>query len=142
MLDSATVVSVESGVLRINMLGGDGQAGNGAGELRRAARALQEVLGVDWTIRFESAGAGLPVVGALHGERPVGRRVRARRVAAKRARSRPRHRPTSNRRTEIPEDYGEPPDPSAAPAVVRDPEEIAIALLSSELGARRLDPPA
>ena len=32
--------------------------------------------------------------------------------------------------------------PSAAPAVVRDPEEIAIALLSSELGARRLDPPA
>jgi hypothetical protein len=41
---------------------------------------------------------------------------------------------------DIPEDYGEPVDPSVPPPVVRDPEEAAIELLTAELGVKRLDP--
>ena len=40
---------------------------------------------------------------------------------------------------EIPDDYGDELDP-ALRAAVRDPEEMAIELLTSQLGARRLDP--
>ena len=144
ILDSATVLSVESGVLRISMLSAvmarRATEPNNSDVLRAA---LREVLGVDWMIRFESAGAGSPAVegpprGATGGP-PSASPSRRGEPDPIPAAPPPDVEPPDE---EIPEDYGEPLDPSAAPAVVRDPEEIAIALLSSELGARRLDPPA
>jgi len=41
---------------------------------------------------------------------------------------------------EIPDDYGNELDPALVRAAIRDPEEMAIALLTSQLGAKRLEP--
>jgi DNA polymerase-3 subunit gamma/tau len=145
ILDSATVLSVDSGVLRIGMvsvvMARRATEPTNADVLRAA---LREVLGVDWIVRFEVVGAGQapadgPPRGATGGPpsaRPVGRGG-SDPIAAP-----PPPPDIEPPDEEIPDDYGEPLDPSAAAVAVRDPEEIAIALLSTELGARRLDPPA
>lgn len=145
ILDSATVLNVESGVLRIAMVSAvmarRATEPNNSDVLRAA---LREVLGVDWIVRFETAGAGSapadgPPRGATGGPPSASPALRSGSDPVPPAPPPPDIDPPDE---EIPDDYGEPLDPSAEAVVVRDPEEVAIALLSSELGARRLDPPA
>ena len=139
LLESATVVGVDAGVLQVAM--------PSAGMARRVLEpansdllraALKELLGVDWTIRCEAVGAGgpasdanMPPRGSTGGP-----------PSASLGRTAIPDPPPPPPEDDIPDDYGEPPDPWAASESVRDPEEIAIALLSAELGARRLDPSA
>ena len=139
LLESATVVGVDAGVLQVAM--------PSAGMARRVLEpansdllraALKELLGVDWTIRCEAVGAGgpasdanMPPRGSTGGP-----------PSASLGRTAIPDPPPPPPEDDIPDDYGEPPDPGAASEGVRDPEEIAIALLSAELGARRLDPSA
>lgn len=126
LLASATVASVGGGALHLTM--------PAAGMARRVVEpanadvlraALKEVLGVDWTIRCDaadgSAARGAPPA-APRGPQPRG--------------------PLSDLvpppdEDDIPDDYGD--DDPAVPRVVRDPEEMAIELLTSQLGAQRLE---
>lgn len=133
LLASATVASVSGGTLNLTM--------PAAGMARRVVEpansdllraALKEVLGVDWVIRCEASdgpgGSASVAAGGPNGPRgnqsrgPVSDLV-----------------PPSDEE-EIPDDYGYDVDPSAPRAAVRDPEELAIELLTSQLGAKRLDP--
>jgi DNA polymerase-3 subunit gamma/tau len=138
LLEAATVVGVENGALTIAM--------PSAGVVRRVLEpansdllraALKEVLGVDWMIKCEVAGAG-PAASTrsaptgAHGGPPSPPMTPTRLEVVP-----PLAEPPDD---DIPDEYGEPLDPDAPPAVVRDPEEEALALLSSQLGARRLDP--
>jgi len=140
LLDSATVVGVENGALQLAM--------PSAGVARRVLEpnnadllkaALKQVLGVDWVIRCEAAGPGPAGAGASTSRGPVngptggGGRGGPTTAPAEAI-------PPPPEDEDIPDDYGEPTDPDAPVAAVRDPEELAIALLSAELGARRLDP--
>jgi DNA polymerase-3 subunit gamma/tau len=143
LLASATVASVSGGALNLTM--------PAAGMARRVVEpansdllraALKEVLGVDWVIRCEASdGQGGPAQGSARSGPsgasggPGGSRG-----------SQPRG-PVSDLvpppdEEEIPDDYGYDVDPSAPRAAVRDPEEMAIELLTSQLGAKRLDPQA
>ncbi|MET0863170.1 MAG: DNA polymerase III subunit gamma and tau [Nakamurella sp.] len=141
LLDSATVVGVENGVLQLAM--------PSAGVARRVLEpnnadllkaALKQVLGVDWAIRCEAAGPGSAGAGAKDTRGPVnGPTGGGSRGAPPPATTDTIPPPEEE---DIPDDYGEPTDPDAPVAAVRDPEELAIALLSAELGARRLDPSA
>ena len=142
LLESATVLGVEGGVLQVAM--------PSAGMARRVLEpanadllraALKGILGVDWTIRCEaaaSAPAGGPPRGSSGG--PASPTMGAVAKAEPLLAAPPP--PDDDIPDDIPDDYGEPPDPMAVAEAVRDPEEIAIALLSAELGARRLDPSA
>jgi len=138
LLESATIVGVEQGVLRLAM--------PSAGMARRVVEpansdllraALREVLGVAWTVRCEAADGA-----AASG--PTGPSGSSRRPDARVAdrggdpSSSPMSPPPED--DDIPEDYGEPVDPSVPPPAVRDPEEAAIELLTAELGVKRLDP--
>ena len=141
LLESATVVGVDAGALTVAM--------PSAGMARRVLEpansdllraALKKVLGVEWMIKCEVAGAG--PAAATRGA-PTGSNGGPPSPPMNQSRSEvvvppPPEAPDDD----IPDDYGEPPDPDAPAAVVQDPEEAAIALLSTELGARRLDPPA
>lgn len=127
LLASATVASVGGGALHLTM--------PAAGMARRVVEpanadvlraALKEVLGVDWMIRCDAADGAAPGRGApqsgSRGPQPRG--------------------PLSDLvpppdEDDIPDDYGEQMDPDV-PRVVRDPEEMAIELLTSQLGAQRL----
>jgi DNA polymerase-3 subunit gamma/tau len=139
LLDSATVVGVENGALQLAM--------PSAGVARRVLEpnnadllraALKQVLGVDWVIRCEAAGPGPAGAGSASSRGPLngpsGGGGRGAPAAA------PADAAPPPEEEDIPDDYGEPTDPDAPVAAVRDPEELAIALLSAELGARRLDP--
>ena len=153
LLDSATVVGVENGALQLAM--------PSAGVARRVLEpnnadllkvALKQVLGVDWVIRCEAAGpgpAGTPAAGSRGPTTgPAGGAGRT--GPADRAGEVPPPPPEDD---DIPDDYGEPTDPDAPVAAVRDPEELAIALLvgrarcpqvgSVRIGTRtrRVDPP-
>ena len=138
LLESATIIGVEQGVLRLAM--------PSAGMARRVVEpansdllraALREVLGVAWTVRCEAVDGTAP-------SGPVGTSGSSRRPDARDAErgGDPSTSPTPPppEDDDIPEDYGEPIDPSLPPPVVRDPEEAAIELLTAELGAKRLDP--
>ncbi len=138
LLESATVVAVESGVLHLTM--------PSAGTARRVLEpanadllrgAVRHVLGVDWSIactagtpgaQGQTAGAGRPSPSAPPGpgQRP-GFQAEAEPVP-----------PLPDE--DIPDDYGEPLDASVVADGLRDPEQVAIALLSAQLGARPLDP--
>ena len=138
LLESATIIGVEQGVLRLAM--------PSAGMARRVVEpanadllraALREVLGVAWTVRCEAAdgaATGGPVRGSGSSRRPDAREVDRGPDPSSSEMSPP---PEDD---DIPDDYGEPIDPSAPPPVVRDPEEAAIELLTAELGVKRLDP--
>ena len=140
LLESATVVGVDAGALTVAM--------PSAGMARRVLEpanadllraALKQVLGVDWMIKCEVAGAG--PAAATRGA-PTGSNGGPPSPPMNQARPEVVPPPPEAPDDDIPDDYGEPPDPDAPAAVVQDPEEAAIALLSTELGARRLDPPA
>jgi DNA polymerase-3 subunit gamma/tau len=131
LLASATVATVGGGALHLTM--------PAAGMARRVVEpanadllraALKEVLGVDWVIRCDAAdsnGGGTA--------RPAAPQRGGAQLSAPVADLIP---PPED--DDIPDDYGDDLDPAVVPAVVRDPEEIAIELLTSQLGARRLEP--
>ncbi len=138
LLESATILGVEQGVLRLAM--------PSAGMARRVVEpansdllraALREVLGVAWTVRCEAVDGTAP-------SGPPGTSGSSRRPDARDAvrggdpSTSPTFPPPED--DDIPEDYGEPIDPSIPPPVVRDPEAAAIELLTAELGVKRLDP--
>ncbi|HEY4994157.1 MAG TPA: DNA polymerase III subunit gamma/tau, partial [Nakamurella sp.] len=142
LLESATVVGVEFGVLQLAMPH-PGMARKvlepANADLLRVA--LKQVLGVDWTIRCESSTGGAGAPRGASGGPPSGSPARSRIPEPARP---PGHDLPDDGipDDDIPDDYGEPPDPSVVRDRVRDPEETAIALLSAELGARRVDPSA
>ncbi len=131
LLASATVASVGGGALHLTM--------PAAGMARRVVEpanadllraALKEVLGVDWAIRCDAAdGNGGGTV------RPAAPQRSGAQLSAPVADLIP---PPED--DDIPDDYGDDLDPAVVPAAVRDPEEMAIELLTSQLGARRLEP--
>ena len=136
LLQPATIIGVEQGVLRLEM-----QSAALARLVVEPANAdplkaaLREVLGVSWTVRCEAPDAGTAGQSGNAAATPPG----TDRADRDRRNDPP---PPPPEEDDIPDDYGEPIDPSAPPPVVRDPEEAAIELLTTELGARRLDPPA
>ncbi len=130
LLASATVASVSGGALHLTM--------PAAGMARRVVEpanadllraALKEVLGVDWAIRCEAADGG---EGTGAPQRPAPRRANAGKGPVSDLDPPPDEE-------DIPDDYGDELDPAARLAV-RDPEEMAIELLTSQLGAKRLEP--
>lgn len=129
LLASATVASVSGGALHLTM--------PAAGMARRVVEptnadllraALKEVLGVNWVIRCDAADGGGGPSG--QGARTIG--------------PRPVDAPLSDLlppsdEEEIPDDYGDESDQSVRRVAVRDPQEMAIELLTTQLGAKRLD---
>ncbi len=145
LLESATVARVEGSALILTM--------PSAGMARRVVEAanadllrsaLNEVLGVDWTIRCEAGDGGTDRAG---GGRPAGNPRPSGTGPASAARPEPTRgvnadvpgppEPPPVDDDDIPDDYGE--EPSPIDRKVRDPEEVAIELLSTQLGARRID---
>ena len=138
LLASATVVAVEAGALHLTMPA-PGMARRvvepANADLLRAA--LTEVLGVNWVIRCEAAE---PQSGsAPSGSVPGGRSPLPQNGPRPGQGWGPDPVPPPDEE-EIPDDYGDDVDPSAQRQPVRDPEELAIELLTSQLGAKRLDP--
>ncbi|MGS0683546.1 DNA polymerase III subunit gamma and tau [Nakamurella sp. GG22] len=134
ILEAATVIGVENGQLQIAMpsavMARRVLEPNNSDILRAA---LKEILGVNWTIRCEAAGATAepasgPPRGSTGGPPSAG--------MASTGAGDPLPPPPPE--DDIPDDYGEPVDPKAV-ADVRDPEQTAIALLSEQLGARPLE---
>jgi len=145
LLESATVARVEGSALILTM--------PSAGMARRVVEAanadllrsaLNEVLGVDWTIRCEAGDGGTDRPG---GGRPAGNPRPSGTGPTGAARPEPTRgvnadvpgppEPPPVDDDDIPDDYGE--EPSPIDRKVRDPEEVAIELLSTQLGARRID---
>ncbi len=134
LLESATVVGVEGATLKLSMPS-TGMARRvleqANSDLLRAA--LTEVLGVKWTIACEAAGGE-------SSDRPRGAASPGARAPAGGGRGAvpPPDEPPDD--DDIPDDYG---GPAPAGAVgVKDPEEVAIELLTTQLGAKRVDPAA
>ncbi len=144
LLESATVVAVESGVLKLTM--------PSAGTARRVLEpanadllrgAVKHVLGVDWSIACTAGNSGSPAGQGALGRPPAGAPTgQAERGGSGFPAAGVEPVPPPPDDDDIPDDYGEPPDPSAVTGSVRDPEQVAIALLSAQLGARPLDPTA
>jgi DNA polymerase-3 subunit gamma/tau len=135
LLESATVVALESGVLRLSM-----PSAALARRVLEPANAdvlragLNDALGVDWRIQCEAESEG--------GTRPSGRAGPPERRAAPADPWEgvpPPEPPTDGSVDEIPDDYGEPADAAAGSTGPRDPEAMALELLSAQLGARPLD---
>lgn len=122
MLAGATVRAVEDGTLVLTH--GSAPLAKRLSEQRNAsviAEALKDALGVDWRVRCDTgepeaaeAGPVIPQVKAPVPEAEPGRTDEEERMLAEDADSNP-------------------------PAPSRDPEEVALELLQSELGARRID---
>ncbi|WP_421843548.1 DNA polymerase III subunits gamma/tau [Mycobacterium sp.] len=122
MLAGATVRAVEDGTLVLTH--GSAPLAKRLSEQRNAsviAEALKDALGVDWRVRCDTgepeaaeAGPVIPQVKAPVPEAEPGRTDEEERMLAEAADSNP-------------------------PAPSRDPEEVALELLQSELGARRID---
>jgi DNA polymerase-3 subunit gamma/tau len=136
LLESATVVALENGVLRLTM-----PSAALARRVLEPANAdllragLKQVLGVDWRIQCDAEGA-----------RPAGRPIEPDRRPAAPADpwggAAPPEPPADGPDEDIPDDYGEPPDARSTATAPRDPEAMALELLSAQLGARPLDPQA
>ena len=152
MLDSATVADLDGSTLVLTVPSAAlGRRVMEAGNVDVLRAALRQVLGVDWRIRCQApaehgpaggrspsgaapaGGFGPPVGSGPAGSGPVaGPSGRDRTGRA----SGPPPEPDDD---DIPEDYGAPPDPDTPVTAPRDPEEVAIELLASQLGARRLE---
>ena len=131
LLADATVAAVSGGVLQLNM--------PSAGLAKRVVEpanadliraALKDLLGVDWRIRCDGPGSD-PGPAASPGGGGPGRALGSAGAAAMSP------EPPDE---DIPDDYGDEPDPSVPAARVRDPQDVAIELLTAQLGARPLDP--
>ncbi len=138
LLESATVSAVADGALHLTM--------PSAGMARRVVEsanadllrdALRTVLGVEWAIRCTAANdpdAGAPATA----RRPSGQGNPAGRLGAE-SRSGPVDLVPPPDEEEIPDDYGDEP-PEGAVAVIRDPHDAAIELLTAQLGAKQVNP--
>nr|WP_240188796.1 DNA polymerase III subunit gamma and tau [Nakamurella flavida] len=140
LLDSATVRSVDRGVLMLTMPSpGMARRVLETANVTILREALVEVAGVDWTVNCDAGGDG-------GGASPGGGGPRG---------SDPRRGPQSpdgdvpppsdadapvDDAEDIPDDYDQPHD-AAASIPVREPVAAAIELLTTQLGARRLEPP-
>lgn len=136
LLESATVVALENGVLRLVMPSGALarrvlEPANA--DLLRAA--LKHVLGVDWRISCDAESVGTARA-ATTAQRPA-----AAASAGDPWDGGPPVEPPAEPEEDIPDDYGEPLDAAASTSAPRDPEQVALELLSAQLGARPLDPP-
>jgi DNA polymerase III subunit gamma/tau len=163
MLVNATVRAVQGDTLVLGI--GAPSLARRLSEPRNAdivSAALHAVLGVRWQIRCEHGDGPAAVQEARGGppRRPVQAEAPQRQAPAPQAPSRA-HRAPPARRPSAPDDGvplpPEPPDddvppedeesmlaeaaagPTTARAVLRDPEEAAIELLSTQLGARAID---
>ncbi len=135
LLESATVVGLENGVLRLAMPSGALarrvlEPANA--DLLRAA--LKHVLGVDWRIGCDAEPVGATRAAAT-AQRPA-----APAPGRDPWDGAPPPEPPAEPEDDIPDDYGEPLDPASASTAPRDPEQVALELLSAQLGARPLDP--
>jgi DNA polymerase-3 subunit gamma/tau len=163
LLESATVAGLDSGVLMLTMPSpalARRVTEPGNTDVLRAA--LHEVLGVDWRVRCEAgdpassqapaggATGGSAAGGGVPGRAPTADDERAARPDAQhRQSSRAASSTDAAPRAEDSADGGPEPDdvdpydeidPDAPAVEVQDPEQVAIDLLASRLGARRLDP--
>lgn len=153
LLESATVLGVSNGALRLSM--------PHAGMAKRVVEpanadllrdALREVLGVDWVIRCDagdgddgggsgSSGAGKNVAGPRSPTRPEPQRRNGsadpRSSAQVKNALPPDPEPPPDEADDVPDDYGDP-DVVATSSTPHDPEQAAITLLAAELGARPL----
>ena len=151
MLDSATVADLDGSTLILTVPSAAlGRRVMEAGNVEVLRAALRQVLGVDWRIRCQAppedgatggrSHSGATPAGGFGGGAPPGSGPPAGPGSRNRARvdglTAPTPEPPDD---DIPEDYGAPPDPDAPVAAPRDPEEVAIELLASQLGARRLE---
>ena len=135
LLGSASVAALDANTLVLSM--------PAAGLARRVIEpdnvtvlrdALKEILGVDWAIRCEAPDSGPPGGSAGQGARTPTRGPTP-------PSSGPADRvppPPEPPDEDIPDDYGDEPDPSAHYRV-RDPHDVAIELLTNQLGAKQLD---
>ena len=138
---NATVRAVEGDVLVLSI--GSEPLARRLSEARNTdviADALQAVLGVQWRVRCDH-GDAVPATPA--GRPPSAPRRRDRLTSGVRhLRMEPRCRP-SRHRTTPPDDeeamLAEAAAGPTAPAVRRDPEEVAMELLSAQLGAKAID---
>lgn len=138
LLESATVVALDAGVLRLAM-----PSAALARRVLEPANAdllragLQQVLGVDWRIQCEAESAG----GARSSGRKPGPDRRSAPAPDQWADAPPPPEPPAEPSDDdIPDDYGEPSEPGSVTSAPRDPEAMALELLSAQLGARPLDP--
>jgi len=153
LLESATVLGVSNGALRLSM--------PHAGMAKRVVEpanadllrdALREVLGVDWVIRCDagdgddgggsgSSGAGKNVAGPRSptGSEPQRRNGSADPPSSAQVKNAlpPDPEPPPDEADDVPDDYGDP-DVVATSSTPHDPEQAAITLLAAELGARPL----
>lgn len=136
LLASATVVGLEAGVLRLST-----PSPALARRILEPANAdvlragLKEVLGVDYLIRCEADSGG-----ARSSGRPPAQDRRSAPPADAWDDAPPPEPPAEAPDEDIPDDYGDPPNSASASSAARDPEAMAIELLSTQLGARPLDP--
>ena len=154
LLESATVLGVSNGALRLSM--------PHAGMAKRVVEpanadllrdALHEVLGVDWVIRCDAGdsddggGSASPAAGKnVAVPRSPTRPEPQRRNGSADPRSSahvknalpPDPEPPPDEADDIPDDYGDP-DVVATSSTPHDPEQAAITLLAAELGARPLE---
>ena len=136
LLELATVAGVSAGTLQLTM--------TSAGLARRVMEpanaemlraALKDVLGADLMIKCGTADqAAAPSARPA----PAARQEAPRRQPASGPSDIPPP-PEPDPYDDIPDDYDSEPDPSAPPPQVRDPEQVAIELLTEQLGARRLE---
>ena len=150
MLDSATVADLDSSTLILTVPSAAlGRRVMEPGNVEVLRAALREILGVDWRIRCQAPtddhAASRPHSGATPAGSSVSGGARANPGAEQQAEhdqqagiQRPAAASTEPE-DDIPDDYGAPPDPDAPTAAPRDPEELAIELLTAQLGARRLE---
>ena len=123
MLDSATVAELSGDTLTLSVP-------NPAlarrimepGNVDVLRAALQDKLGVNWRIRCVGPPDATPTPTGPAPSGPV-----------------PPPLASHDEEEDVPDDYGAPPDPDRPVPVVRDPEEAAIELLTTHLGARRLE---
>ncbi|HEY5881020.1 MAG TPA: DNA polymerase III subunit gamma and tau [Nakamurella sp.] len=138
LLESATVVGLENGVLRLAM-----PSAALARRVLEPANAdllragLKQVLGVDWRIQCDAESSG-------GGARPAAGKAGPDRRSAPAPDpwdgAPPPEPPADGPDDDIPDDYGDPAGPISGSQAPRDPEAMALELLSSQLGARPLDP--
>ncbi|ACV77064.1 DNA polymerase III subunit gamma and tau [Nakamurella multipartita] len=132
LLESATVVALENGVLRLTM-----PSAALARRVLEPANAdllragLKQVLGVDWRIQCDADGPAA---------RPAAAERRPAAAADPWDGAPLPEPPADGPDEEIPDDYGDPAPPTSGSQAPRDPEAMALELLTTQLGARPLEP--
>lgn len=138
LLSNATASAVEGNTLVLTLP--NAPLARRLGEERNAEvikRALNTVLGVDWQLRCEHVSADASFPGTPK------QTPRNRRPAAPQPQTEPEPPAPANAAPPVDDDeamLAETAGMSREHPSRRDPEEVALALLAEELGARRIDP--